>query len=134
MHHGLVELTDHECYVHLAAAHLGRVAMLIDGRPVIFPVHFVLLDRDPIFRTEAGAKLTAAAGGAPMCLEVDESDPEDHTGWSVVVSGPADVLSDPGDLRAAEALPLRPWVGRGDEFVRVKSSTVTGRRIEPLLP
>lgn len=133
MHHGLVELTDHECYVHLAAAHLGRVAMLIDGHPMIFPVHFVLLGRDPIFRTETGAKLTAAAGGGSMCLEVDESDPEDHTGWSVVVTGPADVLSDPDDLRAAEALPLRPWVGRGDEFVRVRSSTVTGRRIEPLL-
>ncbi len=101
---------------------------------MIFPVHFVLLDRNPIFRTEAGAKLTAVAAGTPMCLEVDASNPEDHTGWSVVVTGQADVLSDPADLRAAEALPLRPWVGRGDTFVRVTATSVTGRRIEPLAP
>lgn len=133
MHHGLVEMTDHECFNHLASAHLGRVALVVEGRPMIFPVHFALLGRDPIFRTEPGAKLTAAAGGGPMCLEVDASDPEDHTGWSVVVAGPSDVLSTPADLRAAEALPLRPWVGAGDRFVRIRASVVTGRRVEPLV-
>jgi nitroimidazol reductase NimA-like FMN-containing flavoprotein (pyridoxamine 5'-phosphate oxidase superfamily) len=132
MHHGLVELTDHECYVHLAAAHLGRLALLVEGGPMIFPVHFALLGRDPVFRTEAGAKLTAVQDGASVCLEVDESDPEDHTGWSVVVAGRATLLTDPAELREAQALPLRAWVGRGDAFVRVTAATVTGRRVEPL--
>lgn len=126
---GLEPLAEHECLARLRAAHFGRVALSSGALPVIFPIHFALLGRDPVFRTDPGSKLIAASAGQVLCLEVDELDPESHTGWSVIVTGRAEVLSDPDDLAAAKELPLRPWVGRGDSYVRVTASLVSGRTV-----
>ncbi|CAN5433995.1 hypothetical protein BH10ACT1_BH10ACT1_22840 [soil metagenome] len=128
-HDGLVELSHRDCYRRLASSHLGRVALSIGALPVVLPVHYVLLDRDPVFRTDPGAKLSAAANGNVVCLEIDDADPESHTGWSVMVTGTADVITDPEELAMAERLPLRPWVGRGDAFVRIRATFVTGRKV-----
>lgn len=127
----LGELSDHECYLRLAATHLGRVALSVGALPRVFPVHYALLGRDPVFRTDVGAKLSAAAQGNVVCLEIDDAVPEYHTGWSVMVIGPADILVDPADLAAAARLPLNPWVGGGDSFVRVAATLVSGREILP---
>src|SRR4051794_33234321 len=105
MHTGLIDLTTDECYQRLRKAHLGRVALSVDALPLVLPVHFVMLGPDPVFRTEQGAKLQAASNGNILCLEIDEADPEFHTGWSVVVVGPGELLTDPEDLAAAQRLP-----------------------------
>lgn len=128
-HDGLVELSARDCYRRLASVHLGRVALSIGALPVVFPVHYALLGEDPVFRTDAGAKLSAAASGNVICLEIDDADPEAHTGWSVMVTGTADILTDVDELAAAEHLPLQPWVGRGDAFVRIRATFVTGRKV-----
>lgn len=130
-HKQLAELSDHECYLRLGATHLGRVALSVGALPRVFPVHYALLGRDPVFRTDAGAKLSAAAQGNVVCLEIDDAVPEYHTGWSVMVIGPAEILADPVDLAAAARLPLKPWVGDGDSFVRVSATLVSGREILP---
>lgn len=128
-HVGLDVLDEPECRRLLAGRSFGRVALTVGALPVILPVHYALLGDDPIFRTDAGAKLMAASAGHILCLEVDDADPVNHTGWSVLVTGPAEVITDPDELDAARALPLRPWVGRGDVYVRVKAVLVSGRRI-----
>ena len=133
-HVGLEVLDEHECFRLLRACHLGRVALSLGALPAVFPVHYALLGRDPVFRTDAGAKLTAASAGNVVCIEIDDADPESHGGWSVMVTGPADVLTDEADLAQAKDLPLRPWVGRGDAFVRIKAAVVSGRRISPPHP
>lgn len=125
----LLALDEATCRRHLAATRFGRVALSLGALPVVLPVHYALLDGDPVFRTDAGTKLAAASAGNVLCLEIDEADPEEHTGWSVLVTGPAEVLSDPGSLRRAERLPLRPWVGDGDAFVRIRSRMISGRAI-----
>lgn len=128
--HGVMEVLDaDECLRLLAAGHLGRVALCVGALPVIVPVHYALLGRDPVFRTDAGTKLLAASAGHVLCLEIDDADPVNHRGWSVLVTGQAEVLHRPEDLEAAEALPLRPWVGHGDAFVRIEAALVSGRRI-----
>ncbi len=128
-HTGLELIDAEECFRLLGAARLGRVAVSVDALPAVFPVHFALLGRDPVFRTEAGAKLTAASAGNIICLEADDVDAESHTGWSVMVTGPAEVLRPGPDLDAALELPLRPWVGSGDAFVRIGAALVSGRRV-----
>jgi uncharacterized protein len=62
------KLGDSECRELLAGQHLGRLA-LVDARgPVILPVNYVV-DRDaPVFRTDPGTKLDAAAEGAAVEL------------------------------------------------------------------
>jgi nitroimidazol reductase NimA-like FMN-containing flavoprotein (pyridoxamine 5'-phosphate oxidase superfamily) len=128
--HGVMEvLDDHECLRLLAEGHLGRVALCVGALPVIVPVHYALLGRDPVFRTDAGTKLLMASAGHVLCLEIDGADPVAHRGWSVLVTGQAEVLHEPEDLAAAAELPLRPWVGHGDAFVRIEAALVSGRRI-----
>ncbi len=129
-------LNEHECFERLRLTPFGRVALSSGALPVIFPIHFALLDRDPVFRTDPGTKLMAASNGQVLCLEIDEIHPVFHTGWSVLVTGRADVLTSPRDVEAAKSLPLRPWTGTGDAFVRIDAALVSGREIrrEPTVP
>lgn len=129
IHVGLEVMDEQECRHLLASNSFGRVALTVGALPVILPIHFAMLGDDPVFRTDPGAKLMAASAGHILCLEVDHADPVNHTGWSVMVTGPAEVIDDPEELDRAKRLPLRPWVGRGDVYVRVKAVLVSGRRI-----
>ncbi|MCU1499315.1 MAG: pyridoxamine 5-phosphate oxidase-related FMN-binding protein [Acidimicrobiales bacterium] len=128
-HVGLEVLDEHACLVLLASQQFGRLGLSVGALPTILPVHFALLGRDPVFRTDAGTKLATASAGNVLCLEVDALDPISHTGWSVVVTGPARVLTEPAELEAARRLPLRPWVGHGDAYVCIKPVLVSGRRL-----
>ena len=47
------------CWELLASAPVGRLGVVVDGRPEIFPVNFVTDDRTIVFRTEVGSKLAA---------------------------------------------------------------------------
>ena len=123
-------LSEHECFDRLGLTPFGRVALSSGALPVIFPIHFALLGRNPVFRTDPGTKLMAASNGQVLCLEIDEIDPVLHTGWSVLVTGRADVLSDPDDLEAAELAPrCGPGPARGDAYVRIQAALVSGREI-----
>lgn len=125
----IIELTERACRDRLALTPFGRVALSSHALPVIFPIHFAMLGDDPVFRTDPGTKLMAASAGQVLCLEIDEIHPVLHTGWSVLVTGRADVLHRPEDLEAAAALPLRPWIGGGSAYVRIEASMVSGREI-----
>ncbi|WP_421119654.1 pyridoxamine 5'-phosphate oxidase family protein [Aquihabitans daechungensis] len=122
-------LTETECFERLRLTPFGRVALSSGALPVIFPIHFALMDRNPVFRTDPGTKLMAASNGQVLCLEIDEIHPVLHTGWSVLVTGRADVLTDSDDLLAARRLPLRPWTGDGNAYVRIDAALVSGREI-----
>ncbi len=130
----MTALSEHECFDRLALARFGRVALSSGALPVIFPVHYALLGRDPVFRTDPGTKLMAASDGQVLCLEIDEIHPVLHTGWSVLVTGRAEVIRDRPDLDAAAALPLRPWIGHGEAYVRIGAALVSGREISPVHP
>ena len=58
------ELTKSECFELLSGQRLGRVAVVDEQGPIIFPVNFVLDRHRVAFGTEEGTKLgTAARGG-----------------------------------------------------------------------
>ena len=127
---GMGVLDEHDCLLLLRDRYFGRVALSSGALPVVFPIHYSLLGRDPVFRTGPGSKLDAAGAGQILCLEIDDLDPMSHSGWSVNVTGPSEVLTDPDDLAAARRLPLRPWVGTGDTYVRINATMISGRRID----
>jgi len=85
------------------------VAVSVGALPAIFPVNYATLDGDVVFRSGPGTKLTAAARGSVVAFEVDEADRFAHTGWSVMVVGPAHQLTDPHDRAVACRLPLASW-------------------------
>jgi nitroimidazol reductase NimA-like FMN-containing flavoprotein (pyridoxamine 5'-phosphate oxidase superfamily) len=123
---GLEELDDHDCQRLLRSSHLGRIAMSVGGLPAVFPVHFAMVGRDPVFRTEAVTKHSAVSAGHVVCLEVDDVDTGSHSGWSVMVIGRAHAITDACEVAEASLLPLQSWVGSGDAFVRIRAGIVSG--------
>lgn len=127
-------LDEAECRQLLGRAAVGRVAVTVGAVPAVFPVNFALMDGDIVFRTGAGTKLDAAVHQAVVAFEVDHVDPVYHEGWSVLVVGMADEVTDPAERGRALSLPLRPWgEGHRDHVVRIRAELVSGRRISQRL-
>ena len=75
------ELSKSECFALLAQEGLGRVAVVDDQGPVIFPVNFALDRHMVVFRTDEGTKLDAAARGSRVVFEIDGTGTVAHSGW-----------------------------------------------------
>ncbi len=58
---GLEVLERHECLRLLASQPVGRVAVVVDAWPMIFPVNYALDGDSIVFRTDEGSKLPAQA-------------------------------------------------------------------------
>jgi nitroimidazol reductase NimA-like FMN-containing flavoprotein (pyridoxamine 5'-phosphate oxidase superfamily) len=124
------ELSKSECFRLLAQEQLGRVAIIDDRGPVVFPVNFVLDRHMVVFRTDEGTKLDAACRGSQVAFEIDGADTAAHTGWSVLVRGEAIEVTDPAELARLRNLPLDPWApGAKAHYVRILPAKLTGRRI-----
>jgi nitroimidazol reductase NimA-like FMN-containing flavoprotein (pyridoxamine 5'-phosphate oxidase superfamily) len=127
------ELTTAECHELLERHHLGRLAFLdqVGVMPMIIPVNYLMHTESVVFRTDPGSKLTAALHGAPVAFEIDSIDARERLGWSVVVRGHVEEVTDPTDREALEQTPLRSWApGAKPHYVRVNPRLVTGRRID----
>jgi uncharacterized protein len=125
------ELTKAECFELLAGEHLGRLAVVDDLGPVVFPVNYVLDRHTVVFRTEEGTKLHAAVRGSRVCFEVDGYDVITHSGWSVIVRGEITEVTDRAELPRLLELPLEAWApGARNRYIRLLPAVLTGRRIE----
>lgn len=122
-----------ECLRLLGANRFGRLAVNIPGHPpMIRPVNYVLDERSEsvVFRSDPGAKLHGLLASRKAAFEIDGLDPENRTGWSVLVRGVAEEITAPAEQRRLERLPLDPWApGEKPHWIRIRAWTVTGRRI-----
>jgi uncharacterized protein len=129
---GLEVLAVEECFRLLETATLGRVGVSSGALPTILPVNFCFDDGRIFLRTSAGTKLDAATRNAVVAFEVDDIDRMSHTGWSVVVTGVAEEITDAAEVDALQRLPLRRWAPGGDDrLVAIRPQLVSGRRINP---
>jgi nitroimidazol reductase NimA-like FMN-containing flavoprotein (pyridoxamine 5'-phosphate oxidase superfamily) len=130
---GLEVLAQDECLRLLRKQGVGRVAVVAGGRPLIFPVNYVMDGKTVVFRTDEGTKLNGVTSGFNVAFEIDGIDPLYHTGWSVLMSGVARHVVDATEVAALGELPLRPWAAGErspkSNFVRIRPDTITGRRI-----
>ncbi|HEX9682499.1 MAG TPA: pyridoxamine 5'-phosphate oxidase family protein [Acidimicrobiales bacterium] len=132
---GLEVLTRQECLQLLASHHLGRLGLSIGSRPMVLPVNYVLDGERIIFRTDEGTKFNEAVRGSFVALEIDDIDTFYRSGWSVVVAGRADEVTNDADRKHVQDLPLRPWArGQKSHWVAIEPTTITGRRIRSDLP
>lgn len=122
--YGLEVLDEEECLRLFATAAVGRVAVVRGGLPSVVPVNVCIAEGAVWFRVGPGQLLDAALAGDVLAVEVDDVDRQNHTGWSVVVTGRAEVSPDRPDI------PVQAWRG-GDakHLVRVPTELVTGRRL-----
>jgi nitroimidazol reductase NimA-like FMN-containing flavoprotein (pyridoxamine 5'-phosphate oxidase superfamily) len=133
----LEELSLEECEALLAAHNFGRLAVAVEGRPVVFPVNYEYAGGRIVIRTDPGVKLDAATL-ASVAFEIDEVDVEKRTGWSVVVQGFSQDVTDAIDpvSELLKAVPVDPWVpGDRSHWIRIEPRYVSGRRLgEPAEP
>ncbi|HMK97026.1 MAG TPA: pyridoxamine 5'-phosphate oxidase family protein [Acidimicrobiales bacterium] len=127
------EVLDNEgCYELLAGARLGRVGVTVDDHPAIFPVIFAVVERQVVFATGPGTKLTAAVGGKVVAFEADWVDWANRQAWSVQLVGMSMMIEPGSDLDAAAkaALPtLAPM--RSRFLVKIRPTEMSGRRLPP---
>lgn len=129
----MLDLDRADCRRLLAAGGLGRLAVnLGDGPPVIRPVNYVFDDRSDsvVFRTALGSKFHALSHSVQAAFEIDGTDPSGPTGWSVIILGVIEEVTDKSELRRLEAIGVEPWApGFKAHWIRIRARTVSGRRI-----
>ena len=127
----LEDISQEDCQRLLRSHQIGRLAVVLEDQPEIFPVNYELLDGEVVIRTSAGKKLHGASQRR-VAFEIDGIDEYGHRGWDVVVHGTAYDISTAYDEQARE-LPLEPWVGGEgkNSWIRIVPTAVTGRRIVP---
>lgn len=126
----LLPLTDEECWVLLAGQVVGRLGVNAEHYPLILPVNYALAGRVLVLRTGPASTL-AAARSANVSFEVDGFDAVARTGWSVLVRGLAEEVTDRHAqelVAATHAADSLPWVpGERQVWLRLIPHRVTGR-------
>ena len=126
----LVELDREECLRRLGTQAIGRLAVVVQDQPLVFPVNYALDAETVVFRTDSGTKLHGASRGRRVAFEIDGVDPLYHEGWSVLVVGSAEEVTEPHEVSRLARLPLAPWgTGPKVHWVRVRADAITGRRL-----
>jgi nitroimidazol reductase NimA-like FMN-containing flavoprotein (pyridoxamine 5'-phosphate oxidase superfamily) len=121
------------CIELLETVGIGRVAWADGGRVVVEPVNFVFSQDSVLFRTSEGDKLDAVRRGLPLAFEADDAEPALRVGWSVLVSGPAEVVSS-GHTHGVDAPSApTPWDQSTAKpfLVRIRVDSITGRQLPP---
>lgn len=123
-------LPEARCWQLLDAATIGRIGVLVDGAPEIFPVNFIVFQHSIVFRADEGTKLRALDRSNAVCFEVDGFDVARQSGWSVLLKGRASELVTADELRPVADASLRYWAaGPKSHWVQITPHEVTGRRI-----
>jgi nitroimidazol reductase NimA-like FMN-containing flavoprotein (pyridoxamine 5'-phosphate oxidase superfamily) len=122
----LHELNRETCFALLASQHVGRL-VIPGGKGFVAPVNYLVVGESLVFRSDAGSH-AASADGHTMMFEVDALNEEHHAGWSVVIRGRLQDVTDSAatdvDLRER----LEPWApGPKDRWLRVNVDEMTGR-------
>jgi uncharacterized protein len=124
-------LDREECLALLSTVPVGRVAWAAPGGPInVLPVNFTFDGDCIVFRLSPGGTLEAIEHGMPLAFEVDDMEPAVRTGWSILLNGNAEIVSDPGEARRLEQLAGAPWPDVADPvLVRFPLRRMSGRRL-----
>jgi nitroimidazol reductase NimA-like FMN-containing flavoprotein (pyridoxamine 5'-phosphate oxidase superfamily) len=127
----LFDIHEDDCTDLLGSTPVGRLGVIVDGHPEIFAINHVY-DRETgcvLFPSNVGTKLHAALEAA-VAFEVDGVSPGGDRGWSVLVVGHAEQVTDPTTVAWATQQRAVHWRSERDVvWVRIVPEKVTGRRI-----
>ena len=128
----LEHLSEAECRDLLSGREVGRLVVVVDDEPHVFPVNYAFEGDSIVMRTDGGTKLR----GATLRRVAFEIDDIDHgppvCSWSVVAHGVGDDITDALDPQSehARTLLVTPWVpGEHSQLIRVHHLVFTGRRL-----
>ncbi|WP_158886896.1 pyridoxamine 5'-phosphate oxidase family protein [Amycolatopsis anabasis] len=115
----------------LRSAPVGRLVFTERALPAIRPVNFTIYHGSVLIRLTENSELQRL-DGTIVAFEADEIDRVTQIGWSVVVLGRAELVT---DLRELVLLgESAAWRGTGDRCLRVQIDQITGYRLTLLTP
>jgi uncharacterized protein len=125
-------LSDEACRLLLGMATVGRIAFVVDGRPVVLPVNYRLLSDDSrlwlLLRTRPGHAIDNAP--QDVAFEIDGIDHGHQQGWSVLVRGSLHHLADDEIEWLSKRFDPKPWPRQGRaSWLAIKGETITGRKL-----
>ena len=127
----IAQLPVDECWRRLAEVTTGRLCFVEAGEPMVLPVNHAVDGHRLVIRTARGTAVHRLADGRSVAYEADALTPVTREGWSVVVRGLIEELTDEDELARAQALGLHPWAsGCRDHYLQLSPWAVTGRQIE----
>lgn len=126
------DISPEECRRLLKEHSLGRLGVVVGGRPLIFPVNYLFDSDVVVFRTDPGTKLAGSVFGSTV-FEIDGVDEIHQTGWSVIVSGVSTEINEAIDTLSdrLRELDVHPWApGEKAHWVALRAETITGRTVK----
>ena len=116
----------------LASVDYGRVVFTQKALPAVRPVNHLVDEGRIIIRTRLSTAISSvvasADDGVVVAYEADDFDSQSQSGWSVVATGWAHRVNDPGQVSRYERL-LHPWVNHADTVLAIEPQIVTGFHI-----
>jgi len=119
----------------LARVPVGRVVYTRQALPAVLPINFSLDADDAVLMyTSPASDLVRAVDGVVVAFEADEFDAVTRSGWSVIVTGRAHVVTDPAEhVRLSRIGPISWMPPRDGVFLRIEAEMVTGRELDGVL-
>lgn len=123
-------LPESACWRLLREHAVGRLGVVLDGAPEIYPLNYVVDGETIVFRTDPGSKVRGVGRSPLVCFQLDSADTDRRDGWSVLVKGRAVEITDEDWTRASTQLDLDFWApGIRSKWIRVVPTEVTGRQL-----
>lgn len=103
-HPVLAKRTTEVCWERLGTHGIGRTALPVHPGPGVFPVNYSVDGHTVVYRTTKRGAAAAEPGGE-ISFEVDHMDGHQSTGWSVLIVGITEHVTDPGAVRGSRSSP-----------------------------
>ena len=121
----LFQLDRSTCMALLTTQRVGRLVVATD-EPRVVPVNYAVVDGSIVFRSDQDDERVRQIIHRAVVFEIDGVDERTRSGWSVVVHGPATVMTEEQVERAGDRLEC--WApGPKDVWFMISIGDVTGR-------
>jgi nitroimidazol reductase NimA-like FMN-containing flavoprotein (pyridoxamine 5'-phosphate oxidase superfamily) len=123
-------LSADTCWKLLRGSCVGRVGVLVDSAPEIYPVNYAVDGDTIVFRTDPGNKLRGVDRSPSICFQIDGFDAGARMGWSVLVKGRGILVRETDEVARLEQVALDLWtLGEKHSWIQIIPVEVTGRRL-----
>jgi uncharacterized protein len=124
------ELSRLECEKLLAEHSVGRVGLSAPTGPQILPVTYAYYGKTVVFRTSPYGVLSSLERHTRVAFEIDDIDEKRHSGWSVLVLGSAERVTQQYTLSTLWEEGPVPWAsGTRNLFIVITPDSITGRSV-----
>ena len=130
VHGEFLRLDRAESLHMLGTAQVGRLIFTVNALPAVRLMNFAVVDGVIVLRTAGDTTIARKIDDVIVAFEVDDLDVATSSGWSVVVTGRATLVSDPDLIARYRNVPLRPWApGERDQFLTITIEILEGHRV-----